>query len=635
MATEIDTGTVVIRIEGQTDQAVKATDKLTAAQKRLQTQAAATGTSLSSAAQAAAAMPAAASPSMLAKVSEGLKGLGVDAKTFSNGLKDIGKGLTFDLVRQGLKALNGDLNSTAKYALSAGVNGAAMGAAFAGPLGAAVGGLAGSVKGLVSSLLDSQEAMRKAREQIELEGKAYWDAIHAAEQKKRIQDLLADSTSRLTREQREQNEREDTHTAIMTATATAMRQASDAALAYADQLAGVNAQIVERLRLEGNLPKTDQYASNAYGTQQDTDTATAIRAARGLRDANLAYYASTVSYGKVLLELQSAENARADRMADLEQIMGDVNVKQDVQNKAIKEYNALAKEALKVDSERAKKARELFAANMKAWGPILNRLTMDERGVKGDPWRSARVAEAEASARADAELAAEDAARQRDASQTVGMYDLRDAVSGIDIAKLQQEFNQGVGDYRKSRIESMFGSLDEINGYKTAFEGLTGAVTAGMQAWISGSESAGTAVRKFLGDYLSGVASQMAIEALKEGAAAIASIAWYDYTGAAMHAKAAAAYVAGAAAAAVAARALGGGGSGGGASSSAGGGGSGGGGVSLAAQREQQREAMAGRQTNVTIVMGDASDDSTPRMRRLKADRLWERARGTTGTVEE
>jgi hypothetical protein len=115
----------------------------------------------------------------------------------------------------------------------------------------------------------------------------------------------------------------------------------------------------------------------------------------------------------------------------------------------------------------------------------------------------------------------------------------------------------GEGARRQSVMQKMFGSVDEINGYTVAFQALSGAVTSSLQAWISGSMSAGEAIKRGIGQALAGVASQMAIEGLKHGAFAIGSAAFGDFAGSARHAAAAAAFGAGAIAAAAAARKLG------------------------------------------------------------------------------
>lgn len=131
--------------------------------------------------------------------------------------------------------------------------------------------------------------------------------------------------------------------------------------------------------------------------------------------------------------------------------------------------------------------------------------------------------------------------------QVTGQQNTRDWMSRIG------EINR-----RQGVLTSMFGSVDEINGFAVAFNSLGTAVNSAMSAWISGSMTAGQAIKKGIGDALGGVASQMAIESLKHGAFAIGNLAFGNAAGAATHAAAAAAFGAGAIAAAAAARQLGG-----------------------------------------------------------------------------
>src|SRR5690606_2979095 len=120
-------------------------------------------------------IPATRTAGLIGNIGNALKAAGIDAQGFSNGLRGIGKGLVFDQIRRGLKGLNEDLDSTAKSALSAGVNGAAMGAAFGGPVGAAIGGVAGALVGLIrntdrqsAASLRAAEAAKKHAEALKL-----------------------------------------------------------------------------------------------------------------------------------------------------------------------------------------------------------------------------------------------------------------------------------------------------------------------------------------------------------------------------------------------------------------------------------------------------------------------------------
>jgi hypothetical protein len=189
---------------------------------------------------------------------------------------------------------------------------------------------------------------------------------------------------------------------------------------------------------------------------------------------------------------------------------------------------------------------------------------------------------------------------------------------------------KGYGDSATRRNESKlaetFGELEEFNAYAMAFEMLGGAVSSAMNAWIDGSMSAGQAVKKFLADALKGLASQMAVEALKHGAYAIGSLAFGDVRGAGQHAAAAAAFGGAAAAAAVAAKSLGGGGgqaSGGG---SGGGGGGGSGGSPGGNATGPGNVGKAADSRPIILVVGEHFSDDSPRQRRIKAEETVQRA---------
>jgi hypothetical protein len=156
-----------------------------------------------------------------------------------------------------------------------------------------------------------------------------------------------------------------------------------------------------------------------------------------------------------------------------------------------------------------------------------------------------------------------------------------------------------------------------------------------MDAWISGSMSAGQAFKKFIGDALKGLASQLAVEALKHGAYALGSLAFGDVSGAGRHAAAAAAFGAGAAAAAIAAKSMGGGG----ASASAGGGSSSGasgsnarGGGTASTGNGGSGDGGGGR-SNTIIVYGDSFSNDSPRMRQVHAEQLVKKAMGSSSAT--
>lgn len=184
----------------------------------------------------------------------------------------------------------------------------------------------------------------------------------------------------------------------------------------------------------------------------------------------------------------------------------------------------------------------------------------------------------------------------------------------------------GIRAYQKSQLEQMFGPLEQFNAYKMAFDALAGSVSAAMNAWIDGSKSAGEAARAFVGDFVQSLSVQLAVEAIKHGAYAIASIIpgpFFNPAGAAGHAKAAAAFAAGSAVAAAAARGLHGGG--GAAPSSGGGGGAGGGSPIIGGGN--QGGLPGGGQPQI-IVIGNTWARETPRAQALEAQELFGMATG-------
>ena len=66
----------------------------------------------------------------------------------------------------------------------------------------------------------------------------------------------------------------------------------------------------------------------------------------------------------------------------------------------------------------------------------------------------------------------------------------------------------------QSFLERTFGKLEEFDRYGAAFATLKGAVTSGFNAWITGAESVGTAVRRSIAQSLGGYAIEMAGMAL-------------------------------------------------------------------------------------------------------------------------
>jgi hypothetical protein len=184
-------------------------------------------------------------------------------------------------------------------------------------------------------------------------------------------------------------------------------------------------------------------------------------------------------------------------------------------------------------------------------------------------------------------------------------------------------------------LESTFGKIEDFNAYAQAFQMLSGSVTAAMDAWITGSMSAGQAIKKFLADAIKGLASQMAVEALKHGAYAIGSLAFGDVRGAGQHAAAAAAFAGVAAVAATTAKALGGGGAtAGGGANATGGAGAGGGGGSSSSGGSSSGNGKPGKDTYV-VVYTDAFAEGSPSYKQEIAQRAVRKAVGGTGWSDD
>lgn len=63
---------------------------------------------------------------------------------------------------------------------------------------------------------------------------------------------------------------------------------------------------------------------------------------------------------------------------------------------------------------------------------------------------------------------------------------------------------------KQTLLQKTFGPVGEFDLYKKGFEALTGAVGTAYDAWVSGSESAGAAFKKFIGQSVEATGKQMA-----------------------------------------------------------------------------------------------------------------------------
>ncbi|MBK7823422.1 MAG: hypothetical protein IPJ61_20765 [Tessaracoccus sp.] len=121
--------------------------------------------------------------------------------------------------------------------------------------------------------------------------------------------------------------------------------------------------------------------------------------------------------------------------------------------------------------------------------------------------RDARQAASQAAAD---EARYQDVLAQRQAAQAEELrrlsVDIQSEAAGRDEAE------------RESFLERTFGKLEEFDAYAAGFGVLKSAVTDGFQAWISGAESVGTAVRRSIAQSLGGYAVEMAGMALVSAA---------------------------------------------------------------------------------------------------------------------
>lgn len=153
---------------------------------------------------------------------------------------------------------------------------------------------------------------------------------------------------------------------------------------------------------------------------------------------------------------------------------------------------------------------------------------------------------------------------------------------------------------QQSMLAKIFGPIEEFDLYRTAWQGLEAVVTAGFDAWISGSKSAGQAMKEALHQYSKQLAGEAVLQALRHGAYALGSLAFGDVRAAQAHGISAAKWTAVAAAATILGKTTApsaAGGSSGYAAAGIGGGPRGGGGGT----------------TSTTVVLGDGFNDTSPR----------------------
>lgn len=180
---------------------------------------------------------------------------------------------------------------------------------------------------------------------------------------------------------------------------------------------------------------------------------------------------------------------------------------------------------------------------------------------------------------------------------------------------------------RETLLQSIFGKPEEYEMYKGLWSGLSDTITAGYEAIVKGNESVGDALKKAAATSLLTMGAKWAVQAVGEGAEAIAAAADYDYEAAGQHAAAAAKFAAGAVLAGVVASELGAGGSTSTAGTGADAGGSTRAGGSIPVGGSSS--SSGGGQTNI-IVYGEVTTEQTARMRRLQSEALVKKVLGSS-----
>lgn len=139
---------------------------------------------------------------------------------------------------------------------------------------------------------------------------------------------------------------------------------------------------------------------------------------------------------------------------------------------------------------------------------------------------------------------------------------------GLDphsVYALEQAGNKQFASARESYLATLFGPIEEFQAYQKAFAVLTSAVGDAYTAMVTGSESAGKAIKDAIAQGLLGLGKEAAVRSITELAYGVASLAIggpFAGASAAAHFQAAALFGAGAVAAGVAAHELGAGGAG-------------------------------------------------------------------------
>jgi hypothetical protein len=193
--------------------------------------------------------------------------------------------------------------------------------------------------------------------------------------------------------------------------------------------------------------------------------------------------------------------------------------------------------------------------------------------------------------------------------------------------KIADDAARAVEERRRGYLEAAFGTIEEIDLYKQAFESFGGVFTAfgdavggSYEAIVTGSGSAAAAFKHMLADGLLALGKSEVVQALKETALGFGELALGNAASAALHFKSAAVHGAVAVAAGAAAHGMGAGSS---ADKGAGSGASGGTGASRGSSGGGSSGNTVTQQgERVIVYAGDSFSEDTPRYRQRRAEAL-------------
>lgn len=307
-------------------------------------------------------------------------------------------------------------------------------------------------------------------------------------------------------------------------------------------------------------------------------------------------------------------------------IVSTIELGKGMAKKVLDEYGSIELDVIDLSKAKLPKGR----------GPIQDMIEIEDVNAIAAKTAAKLAAARE---RMKAEMIAQSTASADAAQSFFDVDTLRTSIDAFDASQTAMERYQQFQDQQTSTVlEKMFGTPEQMNLYSEGLFTLQSAATSAYSAIVTGSESAGQAIKKSIAESLLALGSEMVARSIYHAAAAIGSAAIMDFRGAAKHGAASLKFAAGAALLGVAARSVG---------------------IQdmyqseeekeaekerkreekekekerIAREREAAKSAIGGSVTlanggffgrNITIVTGDDFADDSPRKRQQRAQRLVE-----------